>query len=534
MKLAGTVWRVALLSALTAAWLGLGAANAAAITAITTHITTPKDGSLLFQNEASAPTRTFTVSGTSTGLANQTVDIGCYMGGKESTHYDSVPVDGQGNFSAQVTQQTFGEKSCDLLAVPHGTSPTPPAGFTGPRVGFSALIPLTDGSGLYDFYFTDATTLANATIDSVDSCGPYTNLESGTSTMTASQFNFNCGGSLYTAPSQFFATNNLDLTRSEIQVGGQNAYGSDGAKSLFQNSDQVPGYQPASVQVNSFSAKTGNAVVTDTEPLVECSPNDVWGPTSTDCTSFVAAGVTLKRATGFSHSGHIQRVTDTFSNTTGQSKSVDLLYEMDLDTSTAGWMLPGQASFTQHQTGDTAGAPASHPGSVYTIDDVGSSASFANPVGALTFLRPYGSVTFDNTLWSTYNSTGQESALFHYGRTIPAHKSTVITLIYSTGNTLAQVRKDADLYAPAKVSITAPAAGSTTHLASVVGSGAASAGSGIRSVGVNGVKATVTGNRYRATVPLRKGQNTITATITSAAGDVAHASDTVTYVPKPG
>ena len=61
--------------------------------------------------------------------------------------------------------------------------------------------------------------------------------------------------------------------------------------------------------------------------------------------------------------------------------------------------------------------------------------------------------------------------------------------------------------------------------------GTASAGSGVKSVTVNGVAATVAGGNWTASVSLPKGTNTLTATVTSDDGNTATTSETVAYVP---
>ena len=267
---------------------------------------------------------------------------------------------------------------------------------------------------------------------------------------------------------------------------------------------------------------------------MKCTPNDVWNPNSTDCTAYGSTGVAIKRVTSFTDGGRVQTVTDTYSSTDGAAHALDLEYETDLNAPTAGWELPGESAFSQHSTGDTAPAASTAPGTVYTIDDTSKAPSLTNPVGAMTFATPYSSVRFDNTLWSLYDS-GEESALFDYQRTVPAGGSVTITWSYATGATVAEVQGDAtaarDAMQAPSVAISSPAGGSTVTSSPVTVTGSASAGSGVKSVTVNGIAATLSGGTWRASVALTGGQNTITATATSDAGNTAKASETVTYTP---
>ena len=310
---------------------------------------------------------------------------------------------------------------------------------------------------------------------------------------------------------------------------GQSAYGSESANNLDSG---IPGFPALTATLDSFDPATGNAQTTERESLVKCTPDDVWDPSSTDCTAYASTGVAIKRVTSFTNGGRVQTVTDTYSSTDGAAHALDLEYETDLNAPTAGWELPGESAFSQHSTGDTAPAASTAPGTVYTIDDTSTPPSLTNPVGAMTFATPYSSVRFDNTLFS---DAGEESALFDYQRTVPAGGSVTITWSYATGATVAEVQGDAtaarDAMQAPSVAISSPAGGSTVTSSPVTVTGSASAGSGVKGVTVNGIAATLSGDAWRASVALTRGQNTITATATSDAGNTAKASETVTYTP---
>jgi hypothetical protein len=518
----------------------------AAIT--TSNITTPADGALLVQNQDTDPNQTFTVSGTTNGSPGDRFDIDCYSGDSEFYSYQGPTDSGialtaaDGSFSVtDVPQSTFATGTCVLLAVPHATKPSPPTGFTGPRVGFSAFSTskLSNGANsgaVYDFQFNDTTTAANTAINSVDSCGPFTTVVDGTSAMKAGPTLIYCGGSFFNSPNEFFSNpGTVDLTRSEIQVDGHNAYGSYSAARLFSGSDALAGFPALTASLDSFDSSTGNAQTTELEPLVTCTPNDVYGPTSTDCTAFAPTGIAVKRVTSYSDDGRVATVTDTFSSTDGSAHSLDLLYETDLNSPTAGWQLPGETSFSNHDTGDAGPAPSSAPGTVYVIDDTGAAPSFSNPVGALTFATPYKAVMADNTLWSGYGS-GEQSALAQYQETVLPSGPATITWSYATGTSLAEVQGYAAAARTAlgpALNISSPANDAVVGSSPVTVTGSASAPSGIRSVTVNGVAAVVSGDTWTASVPLTFGQNTITATAIDNADRSSESSESVTYALAP-
>jgi hypothetical protein len=436
----------AVAASVTVLGLAFGAASAAA-TVNTSQIEKPADHTLFVQNLDTHPNQTFKVSGTSDGVLGDAVDINCYQGGASVKSYQGpsgvgVPVASDGSFSVSVPRSTFAGDSCELLAVPHGTTPSLPAGYAGPRVGFSYFQTNRVSSGsnsgdAYDYTFQEATTKSTALLDSIDDCGPGVNPVNGAPEMKAGPPLIYCGGSFYNSPHDFFATNNLDLNRAEIRVDGDNAYGSNSANNL---DNGISGFPTLTAQLDSFDPSTGNAKTTESERLVKCTPNDAWNPSPSDCTAYAATGVRINRVTTFTKNGRVQTVSDTYKSTDGKAHSLNLLYEDDLDNASAGWELPGQSSFHHHNTGGKS-ASSSAPGTVYVIEMIGKKPSLANPVGALTFGSRYRSVRFDNTLWSTYVTGGEQSALFAYTRKVPAGGSVTITWSYATGTSLAEVHR---------------------------------------------------------------------------------------------
>jgi hypothetical protein len=530
-------------------------AQAAPTNFTSSSVTSPADGTLLFQNVDADPNATITVAGTTNwtaGDASNLFDIGCYNGSTAQTIYaggqgnPGLALDSSGNFSVTVPQDTFGGSVCHLVVVPHGTGPDPGVSYAGPRVGFSEF--QTDqaagGSRPTDnYYFADATTQANSGSNSSGYCGTEIGLADGTSAMNLAPIGlFICAGTFYTSSSDqrwqggglghpINMDPSVDLTRSEIEVGGQNAYGATGAAELFSGSDTLAGIPALSFTVDSFSTTNGDAKTTESQQLVKCTPQDVYAPTSANCTAFTSTGVLMTRVSDYTNSGRVVTTTDTFTSTDGLAHALDLQYAIDLGDAAAGWQFPGQSGYS-YPAGTSGPAATAAPATIYALDDPTASPGLANPVGAATFAVPYNSVTFDDTIWGP----SSPSTLFDFQRTVPTSGSTSITWSYATGTSLAEVQgyaAAAQTALQAAVTISSPAGGARLTRTPATVTGTASAPSGVSSVTVNGVAATDSNGSWTASVPLTRGQNTLTATATSDDGSVASTTAKVTYAPPP-
>ncbi|MDE3069749.1 MAG: hypothetical protein KGJ43_03380, partial [Acidobacteriota bacterium] len=455
-----------------------------------------------------------------------------------------VPVQAGGGFSAVVPASIMPNNTCHLLAVPHASTPKPGSAYTGPRVGFSSLSVSTVSAGpdkgtVYSLHFGDATMAAQSYLESVDSCGPAATIPDGSSAVNVSGYIINCGGNFYNSPGEFWATKELDLTRAEIQVDGQNAYGADSAASLFAKSgeapasNELPGLRALTATLDGFNTATGEAETTEQEQLVRCAPEDVYAASASTCKAFVPTGVELTRTARFTAGGRVVTVTDAYTSTDGAQHALSLQYETDLEKPTSAWELPGEGAFRHRATNEVAPtAPA--PGTVYGINDPSKAPGFENLVGALSFGSPYGTVRFDNTLWPLYGA-GMSSALFEYQRAVPPAGSTAILWSYATATSLGEAQADAsssyDTLAPPAVAIASPANGAVLATPAVSVSGTATAGSGVRSVTVNGHAATLSGSTFTVAVPLAAGANALSAVLTSNHGGTATAGEVVTYAP---
>lgn len=478
-------------------------------------------------NSATDGSQSITIAGTTDGTTGDNVDINCYQGGVLSWNIASgVAVNSDGSFSTQVPMSNVPPGTCQLAAVPAGSSANLTASEVGPTITFSGWQLFPTGSNPWFFSLDDATLQANTTIAPSELCGASTALVNATA--QPSNALFGCAADLNSSTANMAA--GADLTSSELQVDGQTAYTAFGAADQVSNAQNETGFPQATVTLNSFDPATGDAQLTDSEPLVFCAPSNVFNPTAGDCTSFTSAGVELDRTVTVSAGGKVQAVSDTFKSTDGTAHTITADYEDDVYSPSAGFKLPGQTDYTQHATGDTAAGPgeSSGTGTVYVSANQSDDASLTNEVGVATYSTPYDSVRFDNTLIN-----GSNSALFNYQRTVPASGTTTIAWTYGTASNNAEQQADAlkaqDVYQAPVVNITTPAANASAPAGPTTVSGVASAGSGVASVSVNGQAATLgVGGTWTVQVPLSAGANTLTATVTSDSGATAQASENVT------
>ncbi len=505
------------LATLTLAALLLPAAAAQA-TVTTSNITTPTSGYL--QNNEDTGT-TISVTGTSDGTTGDFVNVRCWYAHNSSRLLASgLAVQSDGSFAtpSPVLLQPLNGYTCRLRAEPTTVSSESPA-FTGPRLAVGDFLSSSqytisggpNNGALYDYYANGTTFGSYVGWDSAGSCGPYA--ESIDASYAESAETLDCVGSLY---------GDDGFSRSEIQIDGSNAYAPYIAQQMFSNNT---GFQPLSV-TQSWNPANGFESTSETDPLVECPSPDPYQPTSGQCPSYSSAPVTLTRQIAMISTNQI-KMTDTWTSTDGHAHTVDALYDDHAyyNADDPGYQFPGESGFSEHAPGDVIAGASGAPGSIFMHNDV--SAADGNPAG------DYGAITFSSAP-SGFVFYSLREFTEHQTLSVPAGGSASLTYIYSFGPSLEQVQALAlaaqdQLHSPA-VSITAPPNGSKRHARTVTVSGTASAGSGIKSVTVNGVNATLgAGGSWSAQLTLSRGTQTLTATATSNAGLTASASITVIY-----
>ena len=331
----------------------------AAITA--SQITTPSNPSFFIADEDAA-TQTFAISGTTSGgsPADDKVDLRCYFGGMSVKVKGNVPLDGNGSFSvAAADLNKLLDVTCQLKAVPAGTSPADLTAFSGPVVGVgereSAKVSGGPNNGKAYDYALDAQQLTAAfDYASLGGCG----LHNGflyDSTYADTTVTFACNAGLLRIDSP------VAPTRSELQIDGADAYAP--TQAFFINPDGAG--LPALTDTYTVDKATGNVVINETDPLVKCS-DATYPPTAGGCATYVSTGVTDNRTITQDHDGHISWITDTLKSTDSKAHSVDLLWDNNQqffgasgDSSQLEYEFPGESDFSEHAAGDTVSLPLS-------------------------------------------------------------------------------------------------------------------------------------------------------------------------------
>jgi hypothetical protein len=254
--------------------------------------------------------------------------------------------------------------------------------------------------------------------------------------------------------------------------------------------------------------------------------------TGGNCSAFVSAGVSVHRIVTETDNGHTITFDDSYSSTDGSSHLVSLRlenWEGLASPANTSYEFPGQSSFAPATSAEQVNGTGGVPATILLENTNFSEPSTSAVRAAITYYQaPSGPFTFQ---------TNANPGVFDARNavTVPATGSVLIRYSYSEDYTLAAVEQEAqaaeDANDPPTVSITSPAPATTVVDSPVVVSGTASAGTGVRSVTVNGVAATLTGTTWSATVALTAGQNTITVTVTSETGVTSTTTETLDYSP---
>ena len=329
---------------------------------------------------------------------------------------------------------------------------------------------------------------------------------------------------------------NPEETRSALQIDGANAYTPAGARRI-ETSLKVPTNSPHIAVTTSFEPATGLMTIHEVDPTVKCSPETVFPPTKTSCTSFVSAGVQLERTWQTSENDHVAWLTDTWRSTDANAHTLNALYAQELSEEQAGgggrFEFPGSATFTATTTGHPVTLP-SGPGTILYKSDAseGEGGDGTHPQGALVYDSAPSAplAVFRGSEEPNYNAFDMP-----YQRAIPAGGTYTLRMAFVQGYGLPEVEKLASeaqaSYFPS-VSITSPANGSTTTSSPVTVSGTASDKVGLSSFTVDGKAVSVgSGGTWSTSVALNSGVNTITASATNLSGNSTSSSVTVTYAP---
>ena len=394
----------------------------AAITS--SQIITPANPSFFIADE-DAGTQTFAVSGTTSGgNAGDKIDIRCYFEGTSVKVKGNVPLNSDGSFSVQTADlNRILELTCQLRAVPAGTTPADVTPFAGPVVGVgdretSKVSGGANNGKAYD-YSLDAQQLTGAfEYASLGSCGLHNGfLYDPTYANTTVTFACNTGLGRAESPGT--------PTRSELQVDGKDAYAP--AQAFFINQGGTG--LPALTEKHTVDRTSGNVVISETDPTVECS-GATYPPTTGSCATFVSAGVTDERTITQDHDAHISWIADTLESTDGKAHVVDLLWDDNQqffgasgDSSKLEYEFPGESSFSGHKTGDTVSLPSAG-GAIFVRMQGAADGATGTGQGAIVYDRPATTAKF-----TAVTTLGSEFTLHQTGR-VPARGSTRFRFAY--------------------------------------------------------------------------------------------------------
>jgi hypothetical protein len=378
----------------------VGGAPAPASAAVaSSQITAPAGPAYTLFDETLLPNvPAVTVSGTTSGSGS--VALRCYYGIGPNEYekvVEEVTPDG-GSFSVGVDAHALDVRPCVLRAVPVSDTKAHPPGspaeeasdpFKGPVIAGSRFEVEADDE-VDDYYeFEAASSPGYLDIEAAGACGLVSSTLYAQGSLLASANLFGCNAAFFEANEPPSGKS----TRSDLQVDGANAYTPTTARFLEEDLKvTIPGVPRLSV-TQTFDAATGLVSIRELDPIVKCSPEALFPPTSTSCKQFVATGVQLERTWQTSSAGEVAMMTDSWSSTDGNPHTLNALYEQwfAFDESEGGtFLFPGAGAFAPAKRGDAVTLPAS--GGASAIDYKEDAATPAagdgeHPQGAVVYSR---------------------------------------------------------------------------------------------------------------------------------------------------
>ncbi|HEX7611015.1 MAG TPA: Ig-like domain-containing protein, partial [Solirubrobacteraceae bacterium] len=492
---------------------------------------------------AVSPTYTFAEPSGKTTIAGNTdiigeVDIRCYYGNEEeswSIVASKVAVSGGGTFSVEVPSVSLQRYECELRAVEVGASklgPLPPGtenaleAFNGP-----IIVPSQFASSANEYSAVSGTLPGGFFIESAGSYALESALFSTAAHKIARSF---YGEAALQATPEYGSK-----IQAPVQIDGASAYAPEAARELELELKigAIPGL-PTITVAKSFNASTRQLAISEEDPLVMCAPSTAYPPTKASCTSFVPTGVTLARTWETSNEDHLARMTDTWRSNNGAAHSVSVHYVNEMFNEyphPGAYEFPGYPGFTATHPGESRSLPAGAGAILYkTLAGTPDAGDAVHPQDAIVYDRaPNGPLTIPT------GTEAEPPSVFElpYQWSVPAGGSSpTLRMAFVQAFTLPEVNamSAAELasYYPT-VAISSPASGTTVSTPTVTVTGtAASAGVTLAGLSVNGAGVAVgAGGAWTASVALRPGANTITATATNQSGLSSAAAISVTYVP---
>src|SRR5262249_20406998 len=214
--------------------------------------------------------------------------------------------------------------------------------------------------------------------------------------------------------------------RSSAKIDGANAYAPAAAAGINPNGTGLP----AVSYTYTVDVATGNLVIHETNPFVKCA-NATYPPTTVSCASFVSPRETDHRTITQDNDGHISWITDQFTTTDGNQRSIDLLWDNTQhfwggntgDSSKVEYKFPGQSAFSTHVVGNNVSLPAS-AGTILVRMHGAADGDTATGQGAIVYNRPATAAAFN--FLDSYDS----EFTLHQTGTVPAGGSTAFRFAY--------------------------------------------------------------------------------------------------------
>ena len=425
-------------------------ASAGAVVA-SSQITAPAGPAYTFFDETLAPhAPAVTVSGTTTGSGS--VALRCYFG-IGPNEYEKVLAEvtpSEGSFSVEVEAQALEVRPCVLRAVPVTDTKAHPPGspaeeasdpFKGPAIAGSRL-EVEANDEVEDYYELEAASLPGYfDIEAAGGCGLVSSRLYAPGSLLVSADLFGCDAAFFEANEPPSGRS----TRSDLQVDGANAYTPTTARYLEEDLDAaIPGAPRLSV-TQAFDAATGLVSIHEFDPLVKCSPQAVFPPTSASCTEFVSTGVQLERTWQTSSANQVAMVTDAWSSTDGSAHSLSALYEqwLAIDEGEGGvFELPGAGAFAPTTKGETIALPAGANAIDYKEDAATPAAGDGeHPLGAIVYANAPSSplTVHEGSDESKPTGTGTGFSM-PYQATVPATGAYTLQMGFVQAYTLSEVQ----------------------------------------------------------------------------------------------
>jgi hypothetical protein len=498
--------------------------------AATTHITSPSSGSMLISStQPGLASSNVVLSGTS-DVVSGTLDIGCNAGGTVGAQIAQVATDAFGNFDTTMPASSFlspGQGYCDLVAVGDWSDVVGGAN-VGPRVFVAQDAPTSGPTGTSDYFaLLPAGGRGAFVFESLGHAGLDYSLSYDASDTAYSVFYGN--GYLPADPAAGSPT-----PYATLRVDGRTAVTPYVAAQLSPGSASL---LPLTYRVHPDPSGRAS-VITETDPILMCNTSQLPVSAGDNCTWFSASGVQVSRkmvvgaAHGAGYSGIAGQVaiTDVWRSIDRRRHRVDLLSEEDYPSGgigfSASWRgilsspLPSVAAFLGvGPPGEAAIPRLAFPATYRVIGAPGAAASAANPVGIVT-LAPAPT----RMVWGTADNTFGLAQSF----VIPPGRSITLTRIYDVAGSVGEARRIERVGRDAAIvpSVSAHVVGgAVTSFARVTVAGRVVDPAGIDVVSVAGRRITVgAGGRFRVSVRVHRGRNTLVAKVVDSAGNTSTAT----------